>query len=59
MQQSVFVRIVYVCILLPNFSWLNNNFLSAVFSYLLAPTKKHEKKGGKADAGKDKHAHVW
>ena len=34
-------------------------FLSAVFSYLLAPTKKHEKKGGKADAGKDKHAHVW
>jgi len=24
-----------------------------------APTKKQEKKGGKADAGKDKHAHVW
>jgi len=24
-----------------------------------APTKKQEKRGGKADAGKDKHAHVW
>ena len=27
--------------------------------YLIATTKKQEKKGGKADAGKDKHAHVW
>jgi len=42
--------------LLPNYGWC---CLSAMFSYLLAPTKKQEKKGGKADAGKDKHAHVW
>ena len=38
---------------------LDENYLSDMFSYLLAPTKKQEKKGGKADAGKDIQAHVW
>lgn len=35
-----------------------NNSQSVIFSYLLAPTKKQEKKGGKADARKDMQAHV-